>query len=120
MASTRSRVFSRVLPPAPYVTEQKPGLSLLMISISLKRFSSPFSVFGGKNSTDRVKPGRAYRSANFTHFLDDYLRRSGINNTMLCDEQLAQNEKAKILSVVIAAYLALAQRSDGNPNPFQE
>src|SRR6476661_10727383 len=93
IVSTKSMVFSRVLPPAPYVTEQKPGLSLLMLWISLKRLSSPFSVFGGKNSTDSVKPGRAYRSANFTQVLDDYLRRSGTNNTMLCDEQLAQNEK---------------------------
>jgi hypothetical protein len=30
-----------------------------MISISLKRFSSPFSVFGGKNSTESVNPDRA-------------------------------------------------------------
>jgi hypothetical protein len=33
-----------VLPPAPYVTEQKAGFILLISSISLKRFSSPFSV----------------------------------------------------------------------------
>src|SRR5215471_1343445 len=95
--STRSIVFSRVLPPAPYVTEQKPGLSLLMFSISLKRLSSPFSVFGGKNSTDSVKPGRAYRSANFTRVLDDYLRRSAISSTMFCHGQLAGRWRTRVL-----------------------
>src|SRR5215211_7522768 len=55
MRSTMPRVFWRVPPPAPYVTEQKSGPSCRSAGIVFsRRFRSPSSVFVGKNSNDRT------------------------------------------------------------------
>lgn len=52
-----SRVRSAVEPPAPQVMSQKEGLWATMRSMRSKRFSTPSSVFGGKNSKENtVRP----------------------------------------------------------------
>src|SRR3954462_5760049 len=54
MRSTISTVRSRVLPPAPYVTETKVGCSTSSRRIACQRFRAPCSVLGGKNSKENV------------------------------------------------------------------
>jgi len=49
---TSSTVFERVDPPAPIVTETKPGFSSFSSSIVRKSERKPASVFGGKNSKE--------------------------------------------------------------------
>src|SRR3954471_16160201 len=49
-----STVWSRVVPPAPYVTETYAGSSSFRSSSALRRFSSPSGVFGGKNSNEKT------------------------------------------------------------------
>src|ERR1044071_5406306 len=46
-------VLSRVLPPAPYVTETKLGCRSCSPRIVSRRDWSPASVFGGKNSNEK-------------------------------------------------------------------
>ena len=49
-----SRVRPRELPPAPYVTETKSGLSWRSDSRASPRTRSPASVLGGKNSNEKI------------------------------------------------------------------
>src|SRR5258708_21142647 len=55
MRSTMPSVLSRVLPPAPYVTEQKAGWSARSAGMVFsKSVCSASSVFVGKNSNDTI------------------------------------------------------------------
>jgi hypothetical protein len=47
-------VRSRVLPPAPYVTDTKSGFNGTNASREAQSRSSPARSFGGKNSTENV------------------------------------------------------------------
>src|SRR5260370_182859 len=53
MCVTNSMVRSRVLPPAPYVTDTKPGSSERKSSSLSQSWLSPAAVFGGKNSNEK-------------------------------------------------------------------
>src|SRR5262245_27632333 len=50
MRTTRSWVFSRVEPPAPYVTDTNDGASFCKLAMLTNRSSNPCALFGGKNS----------------------------------------------------------------------
>ena len=51
---TRSIVFVRVLPPAPYVTETNAGFQVFKLSIALNNLLKPSSSLGGKNSNENA------------------------------------------------------------------
>ena len=60
---TMSIVFSRVLPPAPYVTDTKLGSSSRSLAIVRSRACSPASVLGGKNSNEKTGSPRPNSSS---------------------------------------------------------
>ena len=53
-AFTVESVFSRVAPPAPYVTLKYLGLSSMSCCVTARSFTSPSGVFGGKNSKEML------------------------------------------------------------------
>ena len=56
MRTTASRVYSRVLPSAPYVTDTNDGRSGASSCTAFSSWRSISSFFGGKNSNERVGP----------------------------------------------------------------
>src|SRR4051812_42348390 len=72
---TIAMVRSRVEPPAPYVTDTKAGSSCFRTCAARHRFSSPSSVFGGKNSNE--KTGRRSSRISSIRILKGYARGSG-------------------------------------------
>src|SRR6202034_3471173 len=56
MCLTISIVFPLVVPPAPYGTDTKDGSSWRSSPSASRRFCSPTSVLGGKNSNEHVGP----------------------------------------------------------------
>src|SRR5512140_933462 len=52
ISSTVSKVRSCVEPPAPKVTEKKAGFSSASFAHTMRSFSTPSGVCGGKNSTE--------------------------------------------------------------------
>jgi hypothetical protein len=61
MRLTISIVLPLVEPPAPYVTDTNDGSRLRSSASAVRRFSSPASVLGGKNSKENVGPEEARR-----------------------------------------------------------
>src|SRR3954470_2025669 len=72
---TIAMVRSRVEPPAPYVTDTNAGSSCLRTWAARHRFSSPSSVFGGKNSNE--KTGRRASRISSIRMVRGYARASG-------------------------------------------
>jgi hypothetical protein len=56
MSTTRSWVRSRVDPPAPYVTDTYEGPRGSSSISACRNVSSAFSVRGGKNSNEKLRP----------------------------------------------------------------
>jgi hypothetical protein len=51
---TKSTVLDRVLPPAPYVTETKPGAEGFNRPIVSNNVAKPAESLGGKNSKEKM------------------------------------------------------------------
>jgi hypothetical protein len=65
MRSVIATVRSRVVPPAPYVTETKVGDKGSSSEIDRQSTSSPASSLGGKNSKENEISGPRSRSAMY-------------------------------------------------------
>src|SRR5262249_59646513 len=78
MLLTVGWVRSRVLPPAPYVTDTKSGASGASRSIDSHRILSISSLLGGKNSNDTPIRRRSARAKR--------LRRTGLFITLPPDD----------------------------------
>ena len=51
---TKSTVLERVVPPAPYVTETKPGAEDFNLAIVSYNVAKPSEFLGGKNSKEKM------------------------------------------------------------------
>src|SRR5687767_2353361 len=100
MRSTMARVFSRVLPPAPYVTEQKSGFSApsagIVFSSSVR---SPSGVLVGKNSNEITGRRACCASAKMSRM------------KRMCRYPIAMRIVACLLAVLCAARVGLAQEA---------